>query len=211
MCRNAEITAPVHLFLRDKKGWRSRSPRAPAGVSGWRNQSSQADLDLTERGREMELNVDIFSVLDKGWALLTAGDSMAHFNTMTVSWGMMGTFWGKPAATVYVRDSRYTLEFMKDSQYFTLTMFDEDKKPDLGILGSKSGRDGNKIAETSLHAKKLEHGVGFEEAKVTLILKKIYMQQMDMNAMPKEILDQIYPNGDDHNMFIGEVVDIIRR
>ena len=135
---------------------------------------------------------------------------MDHFNTMTVSWGMMGTFWGVPAATVYVRDSRYTLGFMKDSEYFTLSMFDADKKKDLAILGARSGRDGDKIAATSLHAKKLEHGVGFEEAKCTLILKKLYAQRMDMDAMPAEILEKWYPNGDDHTMFIGQVVGMIR-
>ena len=53
----------------------------------------------------MKFETDIFSVFDKKWALLTAGNKDS-FNTMTVSWGGMGTIWGKPVATVYVRTSR---------------------------------------------------------------------------------------------------------
>lgn len=54
--------------------------------------------------------VDPFTLFDRNWALLTAGTA-DDFNTMTISWGMLGTLWGKPAATVYVRESRYTLAF----------------------------------------------------------------------------------------------------
>ncbi len=53
----------------------------------------------------MEFNTEIFSQFDKKWALLTAGDE-SSFNTMTISWGGLGTIWGKPVATVYVRTSR---------------------------------------------------------------------------------------------------------
>ena len=55
----------------------------------------------------MEFNTEIFSQYDKKWALLTAGKE-ADFNTMTISWGGLGTIWGKPVATVYVCTSRYT-------------------------------------------------------------------------------------------------------
>ena len=40
----------------------------------------------------MELTTDIFSLFDKKWALLTAG-SKESFNSMTVSWGSLGTLW----------------------------------------------------------------------------------------------------------------------
>ena len=80
------------------------------------------------------IRVDPFTLFDKHWALLTAGTA-DHFNTMTISWGMLGTLWNKPAATVYVRESRYTLPFMEDSDWFTISFFDESFKKDLGILG----------------------------------------------------------------------------
>ena len=58
----------------------------------------------------MKLTTDIFSEFDQVWALVTAG-TPDNFNTMTISWGGMGTLWGKPVATVYIRTSRYTHEF----------------------------------------------------------------------------------------------------
>ena len=51
----------------------------------------------------MEFTTDILSVFDKKWALLTAGDE-AGFNTMTISWGGLGTLWNKPVATVFIGD-----------------------------------------------------------------------------------------------------------
>ena len=88
----------------------------------------------------MNFNTDIFTQFDKKWALLTAGNKDS-FNTMTVSWGGMGTLWSKPVVTAYVRTSRYTHEFIDKEVYFTLSFYPEDYKPILVEMGSKSGRD----------------------------------------------------------------------
>ncbi len=58
-----------------------------------------------------ELNANPFTLLDNDWALLMAGDKDS-FNSMTVSWGGVGVLWRKNVTTVYVRQSRYTKEFM---------------------------------------------------------------------------------------------------
>lgn len=42
----------------------------------------------------MNLELDIFTKFNNQWALLTAGDE-TNFNTMTISWGGMGTLWNK--------------------------------------------------------------------------------------------------------------------
>ena len=82
----------------------------------------------------MNYSLDIFTQFDKKWALVTAGNQDS-FNTMTISWGGMGTIWNKPVATVYVRTSRYTHEFMDNNDYFTVSFFPEEYKQTLGILG----------------------------------------------------------------------------
>ena len=56
---------------------------------------------------------DIFAQFDKKWAQLCAGNKERH-NTMTISWGGMGTLWGKPVVTVYVKLCRYTYGFMNE-------------------------------------------------------------------------------------------------
>ena len=34
--------------------------------------------------------------------------------------------WGKPTATAYIRDSRFTKEFVDGSEYYTLSFFEEN-------------------------------------------------------------------------------------
>ena len=120
----------------------------------------------------MEFNTDIFAQYNKKWALLTAGDNDS-FNTMTISWGGLGTLWNKPVATTYVRTSRYTHEFLDNNDYFTVSFFPEEYKKQLGVLGSKSGRDMDKIHDSGLTPKSVDGSVTFEEAEVTLLCKKL--------------------------------------
>ncbi len=156
----------------------------------------------------MQFNTNIFEQYDKKWALLTAGDK-DKFNTMTISWGGLGTLWNKPVATVYVRTSRYTNEFMKDNEYFTVSFYPEECKKTLGVLGSKSGRDMDKIHESGLTPKEVENGITFEEAEVTLVCRKLICQRLEPDNMIPEIAKQFYENEAQHDMYIGEVVGIL--
>lgn len=157
----------------------------------------------------MEFTTEIFSQFDKKWALLTAGDK-ENFNTMTVSWGGLGTIWGKPVATVYVRTSRYTHDFMDNNEYFTVSFYPEDCKKVLGVLGSKSGRDMDKIHDSGLTAKELSQSVTFEEAEVTFVCRKLFRQRLEKENMVPEVAKQFYDGDALHDMFIGEVVEILR-
>ena len=104
-----------------------------------------------------------FTAFDKGWGLVTAGDAK-KYNTMTVSWGGLGTLWNKPVATIYIRPQRYTKQFVDANERFTVSLFDGDHKRELGVLGTKSGRDGNKVAEVGFTSVELAGQVAFEEA-----------------------------------------------
>ena len=157
----------------------------------------------------MEFNMDIFSQFDKKWALLTAG-TKDKFNTMTISWGGMGTLWGKPVVTSYVRTSRYTHDFLDDNDYFTVSFYPEEYKKILGVLGSKSGRDMDKMNESGLTAVEALESVTFKEAEITLVCKKLFRQKLDESNMPKEVVDQFYADDASHDMYIGEVVEIIK-
>lgn len=150
--------------------------------------------------------------IDQEWALLTAGDN-EKFNSMTISWGGLGTIWNKPVATVYVRPNRFTYKFMENNEYFTISFYDVEYRKDLAILGSKSGRDCNKIALTKLTPEFLDEAVYFKEAKLILVCKKIYFQDFDIknvNIEESEV-DRLYKDEPMHRMYIGEVVDIIDR
>ena len=156
----------------------------------------------------MDLNVDVFGIYDKKWALLTAGDT-DKFNTMTVSWGGLGTIWNKPVATVYVRTSRYTHEFMDDNEFFTVSFFREEYKKTLGVLGSKSGREIDKMHIAGLTPVKAGESVSYEEAEMTLLCRKLFRQQLDPSNIPSDVVERFYASDAPHDMYIGEVVEIL--
>lgn len=146
--------------------------------------------------------------LNSEWALLTAGDKQ-KFNSMTISWGSFGVLWFKNVITVYVRPERYTLDFLKKFDYFTVSFYDESHKKDLQVLGTKSGRDTNKMQEISLTPRFLENSVTFNEAKHTFVCKKIYHGQFDLSKLDKEIKEKIYDGQHGHYVFIGEIEKIL--
>lgn len=151
---------------------------------------------------------DAFNTFHKQWALVTAGNEN-DFNTMTISWGGLGTLWSKPVATVYVKPIRYTYDYLEKNEYFTVSFFDESYKKDLGILGSKSGRDGDKVKETQLTPMPIKDSVTFKEAHTTLLCKKIYFQDLDVSVMPESVVKNYYETEASHRMYIGEVIEII--
>ncbi|MGL5479008.1 MAG: flavin reductase family protein, partial [Clostridium sp.] len=63
--------------------------------------------------------------LYKGGAFLTASKD-GKVNTMTISWGSVGYMFRKPVFMALVRDSRYTNEFLKDGEEFTISIPKED-------------------------------------------------------------------------------------
>ena len=157
----------------------------------------------------MEFTTDIFSRFNEKWALLTAGVS-GDCNAMTISWGGLGTLWGKPVATVYVKPIRYTWQYMEKSDFFTVSFFSEEYRNDLMILGTKSGRDGDKTALTRLTPVALEHGVAYAQAEAALVCRKIYWQDLIRENMPREVAERIYSPEAPHRMYIGEVLEIWR-
>ena len=77
------------------------------------------------------------------------------------------------------------------------------------MLGTLSGRDGDKVAKTSLTPVSVGNSISFKEAKITLLCKKIYRQDLITDTMPQEAIDKYYIDEAPHTMFIGEVIDII--
>jgi len=152
------------------------------------------------------------TTVDDGLALVTAGTEASGWNTMTIGWGSAGTLWSKPTATVYVHPWRYTHEFLLREDYFTVQLFSSAYKRDMAILGSKSGRDGDKVALTSLTPVALEHGMTFAEADVTIVCKKWYTQAIDLAAVPADVMERLggrLYSEQAHTMFVGKIVDVL--
>lgn len=157
---------------------------------------------------------DVFSMFNDRWALLTAG-SPEKYNAMTIGWGTMGTIWGPPKKgkqiiTVFVRENRKTNELLLNDDHFTVCFFPEENRKDLGKMGSISGNDDpDKLRKTDLTVKPLGAAVGFEQAALTFVCKKIYSHKFDIEDVPEDIAGTMYANGNPiHYLYIGEIEDV---
>lgn len=147
----------------------------------------------------------------KQWLLLTAGDfESGKFNAMTVGWGSFGVMWNKPFAQVVVRPTRHTYEFMEAFDSFTLTAFPETQRSALQLLGTKSGRDGDKITEAGLtpEAASVVSSPGFAEAELVVECKKIYWDDMNPDRFLVPEIGKCYGENDFHRIYFGEIVAI---
>lgn len=145
------------------------------------------------------------------WFLLTCGDfEKGDYNTMTVAWGFFGIMWSRPMAAVVVRPTRFTFGFMNRYDTFTLTAFDKKFKKDLNLLGTKSGRDGDKITETRLTPvpSTVVAAPSFREAELVVECKKVYWDDFKPENFLDPYIETKYPKKDYHRMYFGEVLHI---
>ena len=155
-----------------------------------------------------ELKDNPFTLINKDWMLITAGNQDKH-NTMTASWGGVGELWGKYVSTIYIRPQRYTLEFVEREDFYSLCFFGPEYRQALSLCGSKSGRDVDKDKETGLTPRFDQAAPYYEQARLVFICRKLYKQGMTEEAfLDKSLLEKWYDN-DLHRMFIGEIVKVL--
>ena len=163
-----------------------------------------------------ELKMNPMTLIAKEWMLLSAGCQERGYNTMTASWGHLGSIWGHrgglPTAVAYVRPQRYTKEFMDREELYTLCFFSEEYKKALGYLGSHSGRDEDKVAKAGLTPVFGEGYTYFAEAKLVLVCKKLYRAPLVAEGfLDKTILTEHYAAGDLHDMYIGQIIEVLAK
>ena len=71
---------------------------------------------------------------------------------------------------------------------FTLSFFD-DKHKELSYLGTKSGKDEDKISKVNFHIEMVDGNPTFEEAKEVFICKKLYVGKLEKEHF---LLPKIY-------------------
>ncbi len=158
-----------------------------------------------------ELADNAIKIIGQDWMLITAGNS-DKYNTMTASWGGVGFLWNKPVVYIFIRPERYTFEFVESNDHFSLTFFDKEYKKILSTLGSKSGRDINKMGINGLTPYFTELGTPvFEEARITIECRKLYGTMLTDDAfIDKKPLAQWYnaSYGGLHKMYVAEITDM---
>lgn len=158
-----------------------------------------------------EFNFSPFRLIGKDWMLITA-EKEGKVNTMTASWGGLGVMWNKNVAYIVIRPQRYTKEFVDNSDSFSLTFFDNSFKDTLSYLGTKSGRDENKIEKSNLTLVHDNNIPYFQEANISIFCKKLFAQEYRPESfIDQELNEKIYPNVDHHTLYIGEITKILMK
>ncbi len=166
----------------------------------------------------MKEKIDVFDyaeqlskALPQGILLNTCGEK---FNSMVIGWGHLGTIWGLPTYTVYVRQSRYTRPQLDRTGEFTVSapLSGRLSKEVFRICGSQSGRDVDKekAAGLTLVAADEIRTPGILEYPLTLECRVLYRQDQALENIPEEIRSRFYSRGTDegdfHTAYIGQIV-----
>ncbi len=157
-----------------------------------------------------ELLLNPVTKIGNEWMLLTAGNALRGFNTMTASWGHLGSLWGYATSLVYVRPQRYTKEFVDREEYYSLCFFPEGYRKELTYLGSHSGRDGDKVAAMGLTPVSDENTTWFAEAELVLICRKLYQAPVrEEYFLDRAVLEANYPHREFHDLYVGQIVKVL--
>ncbi len=155
--------------------------------------------------------VKAYRFFEIDWLLLSSGDFQTQqYNAMTISWGSLGVMWGRPFIQVVVRPQRYTFQFMERFETFTVCAFPKEYHPALSLLGAKSGREGDKIAEAGLTVipASCVAAPAYAEAEVVLECRKMYWQNMDPSHFLDSTIARMYAEKDYHRIYYGEILAV---
>lgn len=148
-------------------------------------------------------------------AVLLTTKKDGQVNAMTISWGGMAIEWGKPLFITYVRESRFTKEFLDATGEFTvnLPMGEFDKKI-TAVCAAKSGRDMDKVAELGLTLEdpKEVNVPGIRELPLTLECRVLFKQEQDLANLDAADAEKWYPvdetlgGPNKHTAYYAEIV-----
>ncbi|NDV79904.1 DUF4468 domain-containing protein [Dysgonomonas sp. 511] len=142
------------------------------------------------------------------WTLITSGTT-DQTNTMTASWGGLGTFWEKPVAFCFLNPTRYSVQTMDMGEYYTISFYTETYKEALKYSGSVSGRNTDKIKGSGLTPVKLPSGAtAFSEAWMILECKKLVAQPLSPGAIADKAAGANWSKDGYHKMYIGEILNV---
>ena len=160
--------------------------------------------------KEVPYNQYAQFALDKmadGGVFLSVKDG-PEINTMTMGWGAISYFWGKPTFIIPVRESRYTHEMLECTDDFTISVPNGDElKEALVYCGTHSGRDVDKFEEmgmTPVPGMTMECPI-VGQACLFYECKIVARFELTDEYMDENIERRFYRCGDYHTLYFGEI------
>ena len=118
------------------------------------------------------LEINPFTKIANEWMLVAAGNQ-EKVNALTASWGGLGVLWGKNVAFIFIRQSRYTKEFIDREICFSCNFFDEKFKNDLKYFGIVTGRIEDKFKASKLTVAFRDDVPYVDEGNFLILCKKM--------------------------------------
>ncbi|MDE5831974.1 MAG: flavin reductase [Desulfovibrio sp.] len=174
-------------------------------------------LDFSGYGLKRKNPADItdnpITMFSRDWALVAAGNR-ERFNALTVAWGALGTAWGngRPLAIIFVSPSRFTHEFLEREKGFSINVLPVEFRKIMGYMGSRSGRDEDKIAESGLEYAFTERETPvFTQSRLILNCEKIYSHTIERDRFGETLKSvyaaPVFKGVDPHTVYFGEITD----
>jgi flavin reductase (DIM6/NTAB) family NADH-FMN oxidoreductase RutF len=160
-----------------------------------------------------EITDNVFKLVSKDITVITSGNESA-FNSMAAGWGGAGILFNKPITWCMLRANRYTLEIIKNEHTYTLSYFPDEYREQVLFFGSKSGRNTDKMKETTLTPVQTPSGnMTYKEARLvfeckltelTTVNPDDFFNQEDRNF----ILGGFEEAKEYHKLVFGEITSI---
>ena len=145
-------------------------------------------------------------LIGSDWMLITTKDGENdRVNAMTASWGSLGVLWNKPVCVCFVRPQRHTFGLLERTERFSVAFLSENYREALKLCGRTSGRDGDKLAEAGLSTTALDGVPAIAEARLVLVCRKLYADDLKKECFLDETLLSHYPADDFHRMYVSVI------
>lgn len=168
---------------------------------------------MLQRVEIQDFNLKVYDQWVNKWFVLTCGDyNEGDYNAMVVAWGSFGVMWKKPFVQVVVRPNRYTFDFMESYDTFTLCGFSNHYRKAMQLLGTRSGRNGDKIIASGLTpiSSQFVTAPSFKEARMIIECKKIYSDFLNPANFLDPDIEKCYPAKDYHKVYFGEILAVFK-
>jgi flavin reductase (DIM6/NTAB) family NADH-FMN oxidoreductase RutF len=156
---------------------------------------------------------NVFALAGKDSYVITVGNK-AQYNSMVGSGGGLGLLFRKPATWCVFQQGRYTLELILQEQIYTIAYFPDEYKKQMMFLGSKTGRDSNKMKEVELTSIQTPSGnMSFKEARLILECKLVQVTTPDLNDFytpeAKDWINEMYKDPAEVRKYVfGEITHV---
>ena len=148
------------------------------------------ELDFRQLFMEIspeEISDNVFVLVGKVFPVVTVR-TQDGYNSMTASGGGMVLLFRKPSTMLMFPSNRYTLELIEKERKYTLSYFSDEFKEQVIFLGSKSGRDSEKMKEVELSGIQTPSGnMSFREARLII---ECDLTQITTPAFPDDFYSQ---------------------